>query len=58
MVNNHMIIGKGRTEKENRDEQNQNKEDKKIRVGTGTDKEYRRFRRTRSWFRGEGQNGT
>jgi len=34
MVNNHMIIGKGRTEKENRDEQNQNKEDKKIRVGT------------------------
>ena len=38
MVNNRMIIGKGRTEKENRDEQNRNKEDKKIRVGTGTDK--------------------
>ena len=39
MVNNRMIIGKGQTErKESRDEQNRNKEDKKIRVGTGTDK--------------------
>ena len=38
MVNNCMIIGKGQTEKENRDEQNRNKEDRKIRVGTGTDK--------------------
>ena len=38
MVNNHMIIGKGRTEIIGRDEQNWNKEDKKIRVGTETDK--------------------
>jgi len=33
-----MIIGKGQREQENRDEQNRNKGDKKIRVGTGTDK--------------------
>ena len=34
MVVNHMIIAKGRTERVSRDEQNRNKEDKKIRVRT------------------------
>jgi len=38
MVINRMIIGKVRTEGVSRDEQNQNNKDKKIRVGTGTDK--------------------
>jgi len=33
-----MIIGKVQTEGVSRDEQNQNKEDKKIRVGTETGK--------------------
>jgi len=33
-----MIIRKGSDRKESRDEQNRNKGDKKIRVGTGTDK--------------------
>jgi len=31
MVIDHMVIGKGRTEGVSRDEQNRNKEDKKIR---------------------------
>ena len=60
MVNNHMIIGKGRTERISRDEQNRNKEDKKIsrNLNNIRDKEYWRFRRTQSWFGGEGRNGT
>jgi len=33
-----MVIGKVWTEGVSRDDQNWNKEDKKIRVGTGTDK--------------------
>jgi len=60
MVNNRMIIGKGRTERISRDERNQNKGDKKISQNLNKirDKGYRRFRRTRSWFGGEGRNGT
>ena len=48
-----MTNKKGSNRKGSRDEQEISRILNKIR-----NKEYRRFRRTRSWFGGEGRNGT